>query len=196
MILSFRIMPKQFVIHQENRHFLSVLFLVGFWWIRVSFVAFRFATFRFFPFHSICLCMRLCFPSTHCSFAQNVFLCVCLCAFWVSKSVCLCPFLSFFRSFSCSVFVLFVMMRARPARTSSSLFNISMQRQRCHTVNAPEQRTKQCFPLDCHFPLIYSVLLLCLSWFVCSTHLLSFSLSPISANEGGISFLELEVRKK
>lgn len=106
MILSFRIMPKNFVIHQKNRHLLSVRCSAVFVDRAFAFASYHFASVRSISIHSIwlaCVCQRMYMLYTLCSFAQNVFMHVYACAiFWVSKSVCRCLFS---QSFFLSIFL-------------------------------------------------------------------------------------------
>lgn len=105
-------------------------------------------------------------------------------------------------SFSLFLSCLCVILRARPARTHHLhiLFYISMEAfgtmiARCQRLSASKEQSTVTYSLYCHFPY-YCVLLLRLSWFVCSKRLFSrFLFRPISANEGGIT-LFLKRRKK
>lgn len=111
--------------------------------------------------------------------------------------------LFFCRSFFFPFFVLFVCHIACSTRAhtpnSHSILHINeafgAMIARCQRLSASKEQSTVTYSLYCHFPY-YCVLLLRLSWFVCSKRLFSrFLFRPISANEGGIT-LFLKRRKK
>lgn len=82
MILSFRIMPKNFVIHQKNRHLLSVRCSAVFVDRAFAFASYHFASVRSISIHSIWLasvCVCVCMYAVYALFVCAKCFCACVC---------------------------------------------------------------------------------------------------------------------